>query len=160
MTAGNAQNLTREESAALVQKLGVRADWLITGEGAMLGNDESHDEFAERMHVVSRMHALIGALPLSELTRGRLCAVITGDPAQDGPEIAKAILNESSTATIDIGLVVRISAQVETALTNLRARISVDKKEELVRLFYDHFALKGRVEEETIERHLKLVVNQ
>jgi len=35
ITSGRAKKLTREESEALVKKLHIRAEWLVTGEGAM-----------------------------------------------------------------------------------------------------------------------------
>lgn len=60
---------------------------------------------------------------------------------------------------VDVALVIRIATAVETALTKNRARIVPAKKEELVKLLYDHFSAKGRFEEETVERHLKLVIN-
>lgn len=33
IASGRVKNLTSEESKALIEKLGVRADWLVTGEG-------------------------------------------------------------------------------------------------------------------------------
>lgn len=80
-----------------------------------------------------------------------LVYVLTGDRNAAAP---------AGSSGTDIALAVRIASALETALTKNRARITQAKKEELVRLLYDHFALKGRVEEETIERHLKLVINQ
>lgn len=41
MTSGRVKNLTREESEALVGKLGVRAAWLVTGEGPMRNGEEA-----------------------------------------------------------------------------------------------------------------------
>lgn len=43
LTSGKVKNLKREESEALIAKLGVRATWLVTGEGPMRdgGEDES-----------------------------------------------------------------------------------------------------------------------
>lgn len=44
MTSGRVKNLTREENEALIGKLGIRATWLVTGEGPMRdsGEGESH----------------------------------------------------------------------------------------------------------------------
>lgn len=81
-----------------------------------------------------------------------------------GADVQYIVIGERRSAPVtpgvDFALVVRIASLVESALTKHRARLSLAKKEEMVRLLYEHFALKGCVEEETIERHLKLVVNQ
>lgn len=44
LTSGKVRNLKREESEALIGKLGIRATWLVTGEGPMRdsGEGESH----------------------------------------------------------------------------------------------------------------------
>lgn len=158
LTAGNVQKLTREESAALIQKLGVRANWLITGEGAMLGRDETQDEFARRMRVVNDLGVVVDALPLAASEKVRTKALLTGAVTLDAEQIARA-LKTGGGNIVDVSLVVRIAAAVETTLTQHRARIPPAKKEELVKLLYDHFSAKGRFEEETVERHLKLVIN-
>ena len=95
ITSGRVKNLTREESEALIGKLGVRAEWLVTGEGAMLEDDESQEQFVDRMQAINRMNALIAAMPLRALTKMRLSALMTGDPAEDGPLIAQALSAEA-----------------------------------------------------------------
>ena len=95
ITSGRVKNLTREESEALIGKLDIRADWLITGEGPMTDDDEPQDEFAARMESINRTAQLVNALPLSALNRKRLAAVLTGDPTQDAALIANAIKTES-----------------------------------------------------------------
>lgn len=77
--------------------------------------------------------------------------VLTGKHQQNSSEQSGAV---------EIDLVVKIASILEALLTKHRARLSLAKKQELVRLLYDHFALKGAVDDETVERHLKLVVNQ
>lgn len=47
LTAGNVKNLTREESEALIQKLGVSAKWLATGEPPMFS------DLGKKMELVS-----------------------------------------------------------------------------------------------------------
>lgn len=77
--------------------------------------------------------------------------VVTGERLQPQPSTAGAV---------DIALVIRIASALETALTKYRARLAPAKKEELVKLLYEHFSAKGRFEDETIDRHLRLVINQ
>ena len=72
---------------------------------------------------------------------------------------ARASASAPASNVVDVSLVIRIATAVETTLTKNRARIAPAKKEELVKLLYDHFSAKGRFEEETVERHLKLVIN-
>jgi len=91
LTSGKVKNLKREESEAIINQLGIRAEWLVTGEGPMLEDGETQDQFSERMQAINRMAELVNAMPLEELTKPRLCALMTGDPAQDGPLIARAL---------------------------------------------------------------------
>lgn len=95
LTSGRVKNLTREESEALIGKLGIRANWLITGEEPMFQEDEeAQDAFVDRMQGIKRMTALIKSMPLSDHTKLRLPAVMTGDAAQDGPIVYEAISKE------------------------------------------------------------------
>ena len=91
LTSGKAKNLKLEEIERLVGKLGVRAQWLVTGEGPMQEDDETDGAFEERMQATRRMAALVQALPLADLDKGRLSALMTGEPAQDGPLLARAL---------------------------------------------------------------------
>lgn len=96
LTSGRVKNLTREESEALIGKLDIRADWLITGEGPMFQYDEeTQDEFVNRMQAIKRLGALINAMPLSQITRMRLSIVMTGDAEQDGRLLFDAITAEA-----------------------------------------------------------------
>ncbi|MBS0354047.1 MAG: hypothetical protein JSR83_09125 [Proteobacteria bacterium] len=90
LTSGRVQKLTREESEALVTKLRINPEWLITGEEPMI-EEETDREFSDRIQAINHMNAVVAALPLDELGRARLQALMTGDPAQDGPLIAKAM---------------------------------------------------------------------
>lgn len=87
MTSGRVKNFTREEIELLVEKLDIRADWLITGDGSMLIDDESQDEVARRMQAIHHMRAVVEAMPLPELARKQLAAVMSGDAAEDGAMI-------------------------------------------------------------------------
>lgn len=44
LTSGKVKNLKREESEALIGKLGIRAEWLVTGEGSMRGGESLRSE--------------------------------------------------------------------------------------------------------------------
>ena len=92
LTSGRVQKLTREESEALITKLKINPEWLITGEGPMV-EDETQDEFISRMQAINHMNAVVSALPLNELGRKRLQVLMTGDPAEDGRLIGDALLN-------------------------------------------------------------------
>lgn len=94
LTSGKVKNLKREESEALIGKLGIRAAWLVTGEEPMLEGDESQDQFIARMRAIEQMSALLKAMPMRELTRQRLGVLMTGDPSSDGPLIAQALAAE------------------------------------------------------------------
>lgn len=48
ITAGRVEKLTREEAEALVKKLNIRGDWLVTGDGPMLQSDKER-EFQRRV---------------------------------------------------------------------------------------------------------------
>ncbi|WP_298619560.1 hypothetical protein [uncultured Zoogloea sp.] len=92
LAGGTAQKLKPEESRALVTKLRINPEWLITGEGPMI-EEENQDEFVSRMQAINHMNAVVSALPLNELGRKRLQVLMTGDPAEDGRLIGEALLN-------------------------------------------------------------------
>jgi DNA-binding Xre family transcriptional regulator len=160
LASGRAKKFSPEEIRALVEELHVSADWLATGVGAMFRQQaqESRDDFERRMQVINDLGVVVDALPLAASEKKRTKAALTGDLAHDAELIARP-LQPASGSIVDVALVVRIAAAVESALTKNRARIAQAKKEELVKLLYDHFSAKGRFEEETVERHLKLVIN-
>lgn len=91
LTSGKVKKLSPDEIRHLVRKLGLNAHWLATGEGAMFSRDESHDEFTNRMQAVNRMAELIKAMPLPDLAKAQLCAVMSGNAAHDAPLIAQAL---------------------------------------------------------------------
>lgn len=96
LTSGRVKNLTREESEALIGKLDIRADWLITGEGPMFqADEEAQGALVSRQQAITRTAALINAMPLREFTRTRLCALMTGAHEQDGPMLAEALRHEA-----------------------------------------------------------------
>jgi DNA-binding Xre family transcriptional regulator len=97
MTSGRVKNFTREEIERLVGKLDIRADWLVTGKGPMLQDDEPQEEFAERMRAINQGRALLQAMPLSDAVRARVGALLSGDPAQDGVLIADALIQAAPT---------------------------------------------------------------
>jgi len=95
ITSGRVKNLTREESEALINKLGIRAGWLIMGEGEMFGVDETQDEFIARQQAIKRVRTLVSAMPIQEKTRNGLAMCVTGDPEKDGPLIAQILFAEA-----------------------------------------------------------------
>ncbi|KAI5914594.1 helix-turn-helix domain-containing protein [Thauera sp. 2A1] len=84
-----------KELRALAQRrpdLGIDVNYVLTGEPPPDdGGDETDDEFACRIQAVSRMHKLVEALPLDELDRLRLAALMSGTPQQDAPLIAEFV---------------------------------------------------------------------
>lgn len=54
ITSGRVQKLTREESEALVKKLHIRAEWLVTGSGPMF-HTAAESEFQRRLDVVGNV---------------------------------------------------------------------------------------------------------
>ncbi len=160
ITSDRVAKLKPEEIRALVEELHVSADWLATGHGAMFRPQaqESRDDFERRMQVINDLGVVVDALPLAASEKMRTKASLTGDLVHDAELIARP-LQPASGSIVDVALVIRIATAVETALTKNRARIAPAKKEELMKLLYDHFSARGRFEEETVERHLKLVIN-
>jgi len=94
LASGRVKKLTREESELLVSKLGIRAEWLITGDGPMLQDNEPQDEFVDRVRAINQGQALLNAMPISDATRQKTGALLTGDAAQDGQLIAYALRSE------------------------------------------------------------------
>lgn len=95
LSSGRVQKLTREESEVLVTKLKINPEWLITGEGPMV-EEETQEEFVSRMQAINHMNAVVAALPLNEIGRDRLQALMTGDPAEDGRLIGDALMNRDA----------------------------------------------------------------
>lgn len=103
LAGGTVQKLTREESEALITKLKINPEWLITGEGPMV-EEETQDEFISRMQAINHMNAVVSALPLNDVGRDRLQALMTGDPAEDGRLIGDALLNRGEIEKSRAGL--------------------------------------------------------
>ncbi|WP_219211909.1 hypothetical protein [Variovorax boronicumulans] len=95
MTSGRVKHLTREESEVLIRRLNIRADWLINGEGRMFDEPEIDPEFTAQMGAAMRTLELVKALPLTDVERWRLEALITGDAAADALLIANALRAQS-----------------------------------------------------------------
>ncbi len=111
LTSGRVKKLTREECEALISKRDVRAAWLVTGEGPMFQTGELQSSFVGRMQVINQERALLDAMPLSDASRVRTAALLTGNPAQDGILIAEAMRYELAGASTILSA--RESALVE-----------------------------------------------
>jgi len=94
ITSGRVRNLTREEHEALISKLGIRAGWLITGEGDMFGVDETKEEFGARLRASNHLMAVINAMPIEERARRNLALCMSGNPEKDGPNIVRGLFAE------------------------------------------------------------------
>ena len=77
MTSGRVKNFTQEEIASLVSKLEIRAEWLATGAGGMLQDEEAQEEFVNRMRAISQMHATIDAIPADAIDKTKAKVLIT-----------------------------------------------------------------------------------
>lgn len=95
LTSGKVKKLTREESDALVKKLKVRAEYLLDGDGPMF-QDETQDQFIDRMQAIKATGLIVDALGLSERDRDGLKDSLTGDPAKDGPLIAQTLARQQA----------------------------------------------------------------
>lgn len=96
LTSGRVQKLTPDESQALVSRLGIHPTWLITQEGPMfrhdtVDQDETQDEFVERMQAIKLARAIVDGLSIDAFSRLRLGVVMSGDPAADAPLIEEAV---------------------------------------------------------------------
>lgn len=145
LSSGRVQKLTREESEVLVTKLKINPEWLITGEGPMV-EEETQEEFVSRMQAINHMNAVVAALPLNEIGRDRLQALMTGDPAEDGRLIGHALLNrdeienpiaglvQTQTQHQDVGTVVPLHVPDRRVLTRNEAlALALDTLHELGR---------------------------
>lgn len=125
LTSGRVKKLTREESQLLVDKLEIRAEWLITGEGPMLQDDDSQDEFCGRMRAVVQAQAMIDALPISDEVKARSKLLISGDPIADAKTIADALAGDmiykSGPSTV-------LTAREAALIDNYRAASDAGKK--------------------------------
>lgn len=120
LASGRAEKLTREESELLVEKLEIRAEWLITGDGEMLQDSEPQDELVDRMRAINQAHVMIDALPLGELEKSRLKAIMTGDAKIDGEAIA-AEMAKSLSQRYPNGETTFLNAREAALINNYRA---------------------------------------
>lgn len=94
LAGGSAKKFTPEEQAALIEKLDIRAEWLVTGQAPMFQDDEPQEAFVDRMRAINQGRAMLDAMPLSDVVRERTGALLTGEPDNDGPLIAYALQSE------------------------------------------------------------------
>lgn len=125
LSSGRAKKLTREESQLLVDKLEIRAEWLITGEGPMLQDDESQEEFGGRMRAIGQAQAMIDALPISDEAKVRSKLLISGDPIADAEVIADALAGEMVFKSV---LSTVLTAREAALIDNYRAASDAGKK--------------------------------
>lgn len=125
LTSGRVKKLTREESQLLVDKLEIRAEWLITGEGPMLQDDEPQEAFASRMRAIAQTQAMIDALPISTEIKERSKILISGDPIADAKVIADALAGEMFYKS---GPATALTAREAALIDNYRAASDAGKK--------------------------------
>lgn len=120
MTSGRVKNFTREEIELLVGKLGIRAEWLITGEGSMFQDDEPQEDLVDRMRSINHARAMVDALPLGDQEKLRLKAVMTGDAKVDGEAIANEMA-KTLVQTYPVSGATLLSARESALIDNYRA---------------------------------------
>lgn len=102
LSGGYAGKLKREESEALVKKLHIRAEWLVTGDGPMF-QTKSEQEFQRRLDVVANASRQAAALYLrpeqSDLLQRITMAAETGDSGTLGRLLRP--LSERAAALLD-----------------------------------------------------------
>lgn len=62
LTSGKVKKLTREESQALIKKLDIRGEWLVTGDGEM--RQSAEQEFQDRLHALQGISQNISEMDL------------------------------------------------------------------------------------------------
>ncbi|MDR2092297.1 MAG: helix-turn-helix domain-containing protein [Azoarcus sp.] len=74
----------------------VTLEWLVAGNEAIPHPlaAETRDEFIARQRAINTTSGIVDALPISDLYKVRLKAVLTGDPARDGELIAAALQSQ------------------------------------------------------------------
>lgn len=96
LTSGKVKALKPAEIETLNRGLRVRIEFLLKGKEPVLLPDAEDDEvFAARMQAIAKMNELIAAMPLRQLTKDRLSALMTGDAAKDGVLLANAVQQEA-----------------------------------------------------------------
>lgn len=121
LTSGRVKKLTREESKFLVDKLEIRAEWLITGDGPMLQDSEPQDELVDRMRAINQAREMIDALPLGEPEKMRLKAIMSGDAKIDGEAIAAEMAKSLSQRYPPAGETTVLTAREAALIDNYRA---------------------------------------
>ena len=105
ITTGKVQKLTREESEALVKKLNIRAEWLVTGQDPMFQTAQEK-EFQRRLDTVA------------QATRQAVAAGLTAEQADLLQRVLLAA-EISDTATL-AGLLVKLAPDEAALLDNYR----------------------------------------
>jgi len=121
MTSGRVKNLTQEEIKNLADKLDIRTEWLISGEGPMLQDDEPQKAFAERMHNIAQTHAMIDAMPIDDTDKLRAKVLVSGDPAEDAKVIADLLTRRAVYFTGAESPALVLTAREAALLDNYRA---------------------------------------
>lgn len=121
LTSGRVKKLTREESEFLVDKLEIRAEWLITGDGPMLQDSEPQDELVERMRAINQARVMIDALPLDDSGKIHLKAIMTGDAKTDGDAIAAEMAKSLYQRYPPAGATTVLTARESALIDNYRA---------------------------------------
>lgn len=107
LTSGKVKNLKREESEALITKLGVRAAWLVTGEGPMRSGEEA------------------AATPLRQSAEVSEVSVIS--------ELLKRVMVEYGLRQVDLADVLGVSLSRVKAMTSGRVKnLTREESEALV----------------------------
>lgn len=126
-------------------ELEIDVPYVLTGE-RQFDDQETQDQFVSRMQAINHMNAVVAALPLNEIGRDRLQALMTGDPAEDGRLIGHALLNrdeienpiaglvQTQTQHQDVGTVVPLHVPDRRVLTRNEAlALALDTLHELGR---------------------------
>lgn len=95
ITSGRVQKLTREESEALVKKLNIRAEWLVTGEGPMF-QAPGEREFQRRLGTVAQAARQAVAAGLTPGQADVFQRVLLASQAGDTATLAKLLRDSLS----------------------------------------------------------------
>lgn len=100
LTSGKVKNLTREEGEALIRKLNVRAEWLVTGEGAMFQSD-SEQALAQKLDALKSATQRATVPGLTDDESARLGEILFFANQGDAAGIRSALRHAHSSADAD-----------------------------------------------------------
>lgn len=102
ITSGRVQKLSREESEALVRKLHVRAEWLVTGEGPMF-QTPAEQEFQRRLDTVAKATGQAVKAGLNQAQVDLLQRIMLAAETGDADTLAKLLrpLSTRAAALVD-----------------------------------------------------------